>query len=134
MKNTIFLLIAGIFLTASCKDEDSERFKFLTGPTWHSDSLLVNKIDASGPAGLLEDFKGDVKFNTDGSGTFGKYTGSWMFALNETQLVITSDSLALPLTTKIAELTQASLKITTNFPNPLNPAAPLNIRMTFKPK
>jgi hypothetical protein len=135
MKNTVlFLLIAGIFLIASCKDEDSGRFKLLTDPTWHSDSLLVNRIDASGPAGLLEDFKGDVKFNANGTGTFGKYTGTWMFALNETQLVITSDSLPLPLTTRIAELTQSSLKITTSFPNPLNPTSPLNIRMTFKPR
>ena len=136
MKNTVlFLLIAGFFLIASCKgDEDSDRFKLLTDPTWHSDSLLVNKIDASGPAGLLEDFKGDVKFNTNGTGTFGKYTGTWMFALNETQLVITSDSLPLPLTSRIAELTQSSLNITTSFPNPLNPPSPFNIRMTFKPR
>lgn len=136
MKNILlFLTIAGFFWFASCeKDKESDNFKNLTGRTWLSDSLLVNGVDASGIGGLLEDFKGDVKFNEDGTGTFGNYTGEWLFGLNETQLIISSDSLPLPITANIKELTSTSLKITTNFPNPLVPGSTLNIRMTFKPK
>jgi len=106
----------------------------LTGPVWASDSLLANGIDASGESGLLKNFKGDAKFNEDGSGYFGIYKGTWRFSYNETQIVITTDSLPLPLTTKIAELTSASLKITTTYSTPLNPTVPVNLRLTFKAK
>ena len=124
------VLIIGI-LTFSCsKDSESERFKLLTNPTWLSDSLLVNGDDASGPGGLLENFKGTIKFNTDYTGTFGSYTGTWRFAFDETQLVISSDSLLLPLTAIIEELTSSSLKVTTSYTLP--PATLLDIRMTFK--
>jgi hypothetical protein len=136
MKITAFVLLMSTFLLFSCKDDntESDRLRLLTGPTWVSDSLLVNRVDASGPTGLLHNFRGDVKFNTDGTGRFGNYSGRWQFAYNETQLILSSDSLPIPLTTKIAELTSASLKITTSFPNQLNPTQPYNIRMTFKPK
>jgi len=137
MKNiALLLLISGTIFITSCNDKDTEsdKFNFLTTPTWVTDSLLVNGFDASGPAGLLQDFKGDVKFNEDGSGSFGNYTGTWRFAFNETQLVISTDSLPLPLTSKIVELTQTSLKLTTSYPNPLNPTSFMDIRMTFKPK
>jgi len=120
---------------SSCKkNSQSEPFKLLTGPIWASDSLLANGVDAGGPAGMLENFKGEAKFNEDGTGYFGIYTGTWRFAYNETQIVIKTDFLLLPLTTKIAELTKLSLKITTSFPNPINPSTPINIRMTFKAK
>jgi hypothetical protein len=136
MKNLALLLIlAGCLFYSSCKkDSQSEQFKLLTGPVWLSDSLLANGVDAGGPAGILFNFKGEAKFNQDGTGYFGAYTGTWRFAFNETQIIITADSLALPLTTQIAELTSRSLKIKTSYPNLLNPAAPLLIRMTFKPK
>jgi len=136
MKNLVVLLIiSGCLYLASCKkDSQSENFKLLTGHAWASDSLLANGADASGPDGLLKNFKGEIKFNEDGTGYFGVYTGTWRFSYNETQIVITTDSLPLPLTTKIAELTTASLKITTVYPNPINPSAPTNIRMTFKAK
>lgn len=134
MKNiALLLVICCLFQVFSCKkDSQSEKFKLLTGPVWTSDSLLVNGEDASGPGELLENFKGDVKFNTDYSGVFGAYTGKWRFAFDETQLVISSDSLPLPLTAIIAELTQSSLKITTSYTLPA--AGTLNIRMTFKPE
>jgi hypothetical protein len=136
MKNyALFFLITVVFYVASCKkDENSANFKNLTGTTWKSDSLLINGVDASGSGGLLENFSGDVKFNADGTGNFGTYSGNWRFALNETQLVITSPSLPLPLTAQIKELTSTSLKITTALPDPMNPANFLNVRMTFKPK
>jgi hypothetical protein len=136
MKNlALFLIVAGCLFSSSCKkDSQSQTFKLLTGPVWASDSLLANGADASGADGMLKNFKGDAKFNKDGTGSFGIYTGTWRFAYNETQIIISADSLSLPLTTKIAELTSISLKITTSYANLLNPAAPILIRMTFKPK
>ena len=130
------LIIAGSFLVLTCKkDEHSERFKLLTTPVWVSDSLLANGVEASGSGELLEKFKGDAKFNKDGTGYFGKYTGTWMFAGKETEIVIFSDSIPLPsLTTSIVELTNNSLKITTGFPNVMNLPETISIRMTFKAK
>lgn len=130
----IFIITTGIIIFSACKkDENSEKFRLLTARTWTSDSLLVNGVDASTPGGILENFNGDVKFNEDGTGNFGSYSGNWRFALNETQLIITSQDLSLPLTTRIMELTQNSFKVTTTFPDPQNSTL-LNIRMTFKPK
>jgi hypothetical protein len=136
MKNLgLLLILSGCLYFSSCKkDSPSESFKLLTGPTWVSDSLLANNVDAGGPDGMLKDFKGEAKFNADGTGNFGIYTGTWRFAFNETQIVITTDSLPMPLTTKIAELTTISLKVTTSFPDPLNQSPPTKIRMTFKAK
>jgi hypothetical protein len=137
MKNiALLLVVTGCFLTFSCTEESqSEAFKLLTGPIWESDSLLANGVDASGTAGMLENFKGEAKFNTDGTGNFGIYTGNWRFAYNETQIVITPDTPgSAPLTTKIVELTSISLKITTTYPNLLNPSAPTYLRLTFKAK
>ena len=90
MKNlALFLVITGCLFLASCKkDSQSEAFKLLTGPVWVSDSLLANEIDASGPDGMLKNFKGEAKFNEDGTGNFGIYTGTWRFSYNETQIVI----------------------------------------------
>jgi hypothetical protein len=133
MKNiALFLILTGCFLNFSCKkDSQSEQFKLLTGPVWASDSLLANGADASRPGEMLENFKGDAKFKADGTGYFGIYTGSWRFAFNEKEIVIITDYLP-PITTKIVELTKVSLKITTLYYNSINPAAPINVRMTFK--
>jgi hypothetical protein len=133
MKNLALLLILTgcIFCTSCKKDSQSESFKLLTGPTWASDSLLADGKDASGPGGMLENFKGEAKFKADGTGYFGIYIGIWRFAFNETEIIITTDYLP-PLTTEIAELTKVSLKVTTSYPNLLNPTAPIRIRMTFK--
>jgi len=135
MKNLalLFLISLSIAIISCNKDSESERFKLLTDPVWKSDSLLANGVDASGPGGVLEKFKGEVKFNRDGTGKFGVYEGNWRFAYNDTQIVIETDSLPIPLTTKIAELTAASLKITTSYPN-LALGITFNIRMTFKPE
>ena len=130
-------ILLGIVLIFGCSEKEegpSERFLLLTTPTWEPDSLLVNKQDASGPGQMLESFNGDVKFNTDGTGTFGTYSGTWTFQQNETQLVILSSSVGFPITTMIDKLTSDSLKIYTSFPNNLNPEEPFNIRMTFKSK
>lgn len=128
-----FLLISGILILSSCeKDKRSEKFKMLTAPTWLTDSLLANGVDASGPGGLLARFKGEAKFNEDGSGTFGKFTGKWIFNQDETQVTITTDSLPLPINSRIRELTNASLKITAVVPNMQDLTKFFNVRMTFK--
>jgi hypothetical protein len=134
MKNpALLIIIICCFQIFSCsKSSQSDKFNLLTGPVWVSDSLLLNGVDAGGPGGLLANFKGDAKFNTDYTGYFGKYTGTWRFAFNETQLVIESDSLPIPLTAIIAELNSTSLKITTSFP--VTQGQPVNLRMTFKAK
>jgi hypothetical protein len=136
MKKSLFTLfiIAVILLYACNTEEESERFRLLTAVTWGSDSLLAEGVDAGGPGQILEKFKGDAKFNKDGTGQFGLYTGTWRFSYGEANLVIDSDSLQVPLTAVLAELTAISLKITTIYPNLLNPSNPVDIRMTFKAK
>ena len=141
MKRAFFLIImAGVFMWTACdKDDDpSDRFRYLTQTIWVADSLLVNGFDAGSPGGLLEDFRGDVDFREDGTGTFGIYEGTWQFQQNETELLIRSDSLTvLPMNTlytKIEELEANSLKISATFPNPYDPNNPLRLRLTFLPK
>jgi hypothetical protein len=136
MKNlALLLIISGITFFSACKKETkSEHFLLLTGPVWASDSLLADGIDASKPGQLLAKFAGDIKFREDGSGYFGQYTGKWRFTFSEDELVIDSDSLQVPLTTNIKELTKTSLKLITAYPNSLDPSNPLDIRMTFKAK
>lgn len=133
MKNVVLLLLISAFcIVFACKKETkSQQFLLLTGPVWASDSLLVNGVDASGPGQKLTKFKGDVKFSEDGTGYFGQYIGKWRFAFNESELIIESDSLLIPLTTNIVQLTTQSLKISTNYPNLTDLSNPFKIRMTF---
>jgi hypothetical protein len=132
MKKTMLLLLTGLaILTLSCnKEKVSEQFTLLTSHTWTSDSLLADGVDASGPGQILEKFKGDVTFNKDGTGTFGQYSGTWIFADNETSLAIDSPDLPFTLTTHIVELKATSLKVTFTYPG----VTTINVRMTFKPK
>jgi len=134
MKNLALLaFISACLLIIACnKDDRSERFRLLTSPLWKTDSLLANGVDASGPDGILEKFAGNAKFNEDGTGNFGEYTGQWRFNVEETLLTIITDSLPLPIIADIKELTSISLKITTVVPDQLDPENPFNIRMTFK--
>lgn len=136
MKKALLLLLitTGFFFT-SCKEKESDNFKFLTGTTWVAESLLANGVDATGAGGLLANFVGDVVFNEDGTGSFGTYTGTWRFSNNETELVITSPDIPLPITADIVELTSTSLKLQTLFINPQNPTGPaIEIQMNFRPK
>jgi hypothetical protein len=132
MKNPLlFLLMAITIIVLSCnKEKVSDRFTLLTSHTWTSDSLLANGVDASDPGEMLALFKGDARFNEDGTGTFGQYSGTWMFTDNETNVAINSPDLPFALTTHIVELTRTSFKVTFTFPG----TTPTNIRMTFKPK
>jgi len=135
MKNLLLLtIIAALLVLTNCsKDDENDRYELLTRPTWATDSLLANGVDASGPGQQLEKFKGTAKFNKDGTGIFGIYKGSWRFPdKTRSQLVIVTDSLPLPLTTNIVELTETSLKITTQVPDLIGTTGVINIRMTFK--
>ncbi len=135
MKNIfITLIILSSLSLYNCTEEvETDRYKILSGSVWQSDSLLANGVEAGGPGQMLEDFKGEIKFNKDGTGVFGSYTGTWDLIYDDTEININSDSLPYPLNTKIVELTQASLKITTGFPNFEDPTDPIKIRMTFVP-
>lgn len=126
-----WLLVTLLVIAAACnKEKASERFTLITSHTWTSDSLLADGVDASDPGETLEKFKGDIVFKKDGTGTFGQYTGTWMFTDNEANLAITSPDLPFALTTHIVVLTAVSLKVTFTYPG----VTPQDIRMTFKPK
>ncbi len=132
MKNIVPCLLVTVLVSAAActKEKASDRFTMITSHAWTSDSLLADGVDASDPGEALEKFKGDIVFKKDGTGTFGQYTGTWMFTDNETNLAINSPDLPFALTTHIVVLTAVSLKVTFTYPG----APPKNIRMTFKPK
>jgi len=135
MKNKFILLTVAILAVIfAWKKEESARFRLLTGPVWTTDSLLAAGKDASGPGGFLAKFKGDAKFNKDGTGYFGAYKGKWELIGNDRHIIIASDSLDIPIVADIAELTSTSLKVTADVPNPLNLFESVDIRLTFKPK
>jgi len=124
------------FIAFSCnKDGKSERFELLTTNIWVTDSLLADGVDAGGPGGVLENFKGEAQFKEDGTGTFGNYTGIWYFTDNkETDIMIKPDTEPIYFKCKVVELTSQSFKITTSAPDRTNPAKVYKIIMTFKPK
>ena len=139
------MMCLSLLVVASCdKDEDemSERFDLLTGVEWESESLFINGIDASDHSAgdLFENFKGTAKFNKDGTGNFGAYTGTWRFLQDYTILEIKTmipfgeTQLPITLETEIIELTASILKIETNFPDFENPGEELKIEMTFRAK
>lgn len=133
MKRLIIALIIGAGLSQfSCKEEIVYTpLQILTMNQWQPDSLLANGEESSGPGQILEKFNGEALFNEDGSGKFGDFNGTWYFSNEETDIVIASDSLAFPLTLDIVELTEASLKVKTIFPQLSDPLNPIYIRMTF---
>ncbi len=136
MRNIIGLsLITAYLLLSGCnKDDESERFKLLTTPVWTSESILANGVEPDGSWIFLKQFSGDAKFNKDGTGSFGSYTGEWKFNAAETEITIITTAVSLPIITDIVELTSKSLKITTTVNNPLNPLESADVSMTFKAK
>ncbi len=121
-----------MFAVSCEKDKESERFKLLTDRIWQSNELMVDGEDES--AGLLAGFVGEAKFNKDGTGYFGQYTGTWYFSNNETNITITTPDLPAPLTTTVIELTSQRLKISTSYPIKLDPMNPNLIEISFVPK
>lgn len=136
MKNiTGLYLIAALFMLSGCsKDDESERFKLLTTPVWTSESILANGAEPAGSWEFLKQFSGDAKFNKDGTGSFGSYTGEWKFNAAETEITIITTAVPLPIVTDIVVLTSQSLKIATTVNNPLNPLESADVSMTFKAK
>lgn len=137
MKNlAIFLMFTLCLFATSCKEKESDRFTYLTEAVWSPVSLLANGVDATGTGGLLSGFVGDAKFNPDGTGTFGTYTGTWRFDVTEEKLIIASPSLPIiSITLNIIELTSSSLKLQGTVPDPQNlTGPPINIQMTFNAK
>ncbi len=134
-KLALLFLVLPLLFIASCdkddEDEVSERFRLLTTPVWESQQLLVNGVDASGSGGLLENFKGDAKFNADGTGNFGNLTGTWEFQQDETQIRIVTNAYPFPIVANIEELTSSAFRIGTLFPNPENPQQQLTVTMSF---
>lgn len=131
------LLAAVVIIISSCsKKDDSERFKLLTGHIWESDELLVDGVDESGAGMLLEEFVGDAEFKTDGTGTFGQYTGTWSFSNNETKITISSPALmnGIPVTLNIEELTSGVFKMSTTLPIKGDLANPNLIELGFVAK
>lgn len=131
------LLSAAFIIVSSCsKKDDSERFKLLTGHIWESSELLVDGVDESGAGMLLEEFVGDAEFKTDGTGTFGQYTGTWNFSNNETKITISSPALmnGIPVTLNIEELTSAVFTMSTTLPIKGDIANPNLIELTFTAK
>lgn len=131
------ILAAVIIIISSCsKKDDSERFKLLTGHVWESDVLLVDGVDESGVDGLLEEFVGDARFKTDGTGSFGQYVGTWSFSNNETKISISSPSLmnGLAVTLNIEELTADVFTMSTTLPIKLDPLNPNLVELSFTAK
>jgi len=123
MRNIIGLsLITAYLLLSGCnKDDESERFKLLTTPVWTSESILANGVEPAGSWIFLKQFSGDAKFNKDGTGSFGSYTGEWKFNAAETEITIITTAVSLPIITDIVN-------------NPLNPLESADVSMTFKAK
>jgi len=139
MNRLIFtvVILAGMVLFACKKDEKKVEltpYEILTSRTWSSDSLLANGENAGGEGQLLYNFNGDAEFRTDGTGTFGNYTGTWSLSADNKEVTITTDQIPIPIIATIAELTEESLKITTEFPDMSSPGNTISIRMTFKKK
>ncbi|MFO7723063.1 MAG: hypothetical protein R6V49_07565 [Bacteroidales bacterium] len=131
----LFVLLAGLAFF-NCKEEEPPLtpYELLTLHVWVSDSLLANGADAGGPGQMLEKFNGEAEFRTDGTGTFGQYTGTWTLSTDNSEITIVTPELPMPVVALIAELTKTSLKITTGFPDIANPGETIAIRMTFKAK
>ncbi len=106
-------------------------YEMLTTRIWLSDSLLANGQEAGGEGQLLEKFNGEAEFRTDGTGTFGEFTGSWNLSADNKEITIQTDSMPA-FVTQVVELSLVSLKITTPFE--IMPGEVINIRMTFKKK
>lgn len=133
-----FILIMMAFLCAfhACKKDEedklSEKEILLTNNTWNSISLLADGIEAGGVGEILYEFAGETVFNPDGTGQVGDYTGTWELSADETQIIIISDALDMPLTANIILLTEDTLEIFTVFPDTsTNPPRLIEVEITF---
>lgn len=136
MRNILpVLVILSVIVIFSCDTKEEAPvltpYEMLTTRIWLSDSLLANGQEAGGEGQLLEKFNGEAEFRTDGTGTFGEFTGSWNLSADNKEITIQTDSMPA-FVTQVVELSLVSLKITTPFE--IMPGEVINIRMTFKKK
>ncbi len=133
-KLLLFLFILLALGYVACKEEEPvlTPYELLTTRIWASDSLLANGVDASGPGEMLETFKGNAFFNTDGTGVLGEYDATWVLSVDNTEITINTTDPPMEIITTIRELTKESLKITTAVADISNPGQFIEIRMTFK--
>jgi hypothetical protein len=130
-----FVILTFVFFTCKKDVIPNDNLNLLTNHIWTADSLLADGEDASGEGQLLEKFKGDTKFNADGTGYVGEIVGNWQFSNNQTAVIITSDSLQMAVSATIALLTEQSLKLTTAYPVQTSPTVVYAaVRMSFIPK
>ncbi len=138
MKKLIYLTsvaVAVALLLFSCdKNKKSERFTLLTTPVWTTESVTATGADTSGVSVLVKLVWGDAKFNTDGTGTFGMFSGNWSFNSDEDQITITTASLPSAIVANIITLTNQSLKLSTDLAFPTHPENLINIVLSFKVK
>lgn len=129
MKPAWLVCVAVCLLITACnKEEKSERFILLTTPVWSAQSFEASGTDTTGIGILIKQLDGDAKFNEDGTGYFGNFTGQWKFMSDETQIQIDTPSLLAPVITDIILLTDQSLKLLAT----VTILAPIDLIMTFK--
>jgi hypothetical protein len=129
MKPAWLVCVAFCLLITACnKEEKSERFILLTTPVWSAESFEASGTDTTGIGLLIKQLDGDAKFNEDGTGYFGNFTGQWKFMSDETQIQISTQSLPAPVLTDIILLTDQSLKLLAT----VTILAPIDLSMTFK--
>ena len=136
MKDRIFLFcITACMILFSCSKKDkSERFILLTTPVWTTESIVATGTDTTGIGVLIKQLEGDAKFNEDGSGSFGSFTGQWWFNPDETNITIKTQSLIVAIVADIIQITAQSLKLSTPVTLPTHPSDPINLLITFKAK
>jgi len=135
MKKFIYLsLVALVLLLVSCsKDEKSERFILLTTPVWTTESITATGADTTGVGVLIKLIRGDAKFNPDGTGTLGMFSGQWSLSDDENQITITT--LALPaIVADILTLTAQSLSLSADITIATHPQDLIKIVLSFKVK
>ena len=99
---------------------------------------LVSKFETNPVYYILRKIKLIVLIDTTNY-DFSLTGTSELVSISETNLkdvgrILASDSLIMPLTTNIEELSNTLLRVTTAFPNMTDPENPTNIRLSFNAK
>lgn len=136
MKKLIYLTFVAValFLYSCSKDKESERFTLLTTPVWTTESITATGADTTGVGVLIKLIRGDAKFNTDGTGTFGMFSGKWSLNSDEDQITITTLALPSSIVADILTLTNQSLKLSADITIATHPQDLINLVLSFKVK
>lgn len=133
-QTVLFCIVTGLLILACSKEEKSERFKLLTTKVWTTESIVATGTDTTGIGILIKQLEGDAKFNVDGTGYFGSFTGLWWFNPDKTEIAIKPQALGITIVTEIIQMTPQSLKLSTPVTLPTHPLDLINLLMTFKAK